>query len=76
MPKRSTAFVTALAGSALMLASAAWLAEVAPERVSVVRRAFEHSPERWAIIWPAVAVLGLALQLTRSARKKRRAADD
>ena len=72
LPKRSTALVTALAGSALWLTAAAWLAQLAPPPYDAIRPAFEHSPERWAIIWPAFALLGLIAQLKGSRRRKRR----
>lgn len=72
MPKRSTAVVAALMGSALMLISGVWLAEIAPSPIDAIRPVFEQPPQRWAIIWPAIAVLGLAVQLTRATRKRRR----
>jgi len=72
LPKRSTALVTTLAGSALWLTAAAWLAQLAPPPYDAVRPAFEHGPERWAIIWPSVAAVGLLLQFTGRRRRRRR----
>jgi len=37
-----------------------------------IRAVFEHPPERWAIIWPAFALLGWVVQLNRGRRRKPR----
>ncbi len=58
-PRRSAAIVSAMTGSAVMLASGTWLvfAFEIPGR-GVLHR----SPMAWITIWLAVAILGMALQ--------------
>lgn len=62
MPRKSAAIVTAMAGAALWLASATWLAHAA--RVPG-RELLHRSPLAWAAIWLAVSALGVAVQLAR-----------
>jgi MFS family permease len=59
-PKRSTAVVTALAGSAVMLIAGVWLIDaLAPSWNHLTDR----SPEIWGVIWGIVFLLGLVGQL-------------
>lgn len=63
MPTRSAAMLTSLAGSAIWLASLAWLAQAMqlPGRQWLV--AAENAGLRWLIVWPVVALIGLVFQL-------------
>ncbi len=69
-PKRSSAVVSALAGSAIWLASAVWLMHAleAPGREFLQR-----SPLVWVIIWLAAAGVGVMLQFR--ARRTRTVSD-
>ncbi len=58
-PRRSAAIVSAMTGSAVMLASGVWLA-FAFEIPG--RSLLDRSPMAWITIWLAVALLGMALQ--------------
>lgn len=60
MPKKSTAAVTALAGSAIWLTSAVWLADALLPRS---RSLTTQPPETWAIIWGLVFLVGVVVQL-------------
>lgn len=72
LPRRSSALVTALAGSAMWLTATVWLAQLAPARYDAARAVVEHDPKSWAVIWPVVALIGLSLQLTGRRRRRRR----
>ena len=63
MPTRSAAMLTSLAGSAIWLASLAWLAQAMqlPGREWLVSA--ENAGLRWLVIWPVVALIGLIFQL-------------
>ncbi len=65
-PKRSSAVVSALCGSAIWLASAVWLMHAfeAPGREFMQR-----SPLVWVLVWLGVALLGVVLQM-KSRRAK------
>ncbi|USN99195.1 MAG: hypothetical protein H6810_00510 [Phycisphaeraceae bacterium] len=60
MPKRSTAAITALAGSAVWLAAAVWLIDAFMPSAAVLTN---HTPEIWAVIWGVVFLFGLVVQL-------------
>lgn len=76
LPKRSSALVTALLGSAIWLTAAVWLIEgvaaLEPVRATVAGK----SPLFWAIVWSVAAGIGLAAQLGGLARSKPRKHDD
>jgi len=71
MPKRSAALVTALAGSAMLLAGMTWMSSgfnmPGAEQLA-------HAPKRWVIVWLVLALLGFVWQI-RSLRKARRLAE-
>lgn len=73
MPTKSAAMLTSLAGSAVWLASLAWLAEAMslPGRHLLVGG--DHSSLKWLIVWPVVAVLGLVFQLRNLKQRAERA---
>jgi hypothetical protein len=60
LPKKSTAFITALLGSAVWLTAGAMLLEA---YVPSVRKATDQPPAVWASIWLFVFLLGLVIQL-------------
>jgi len=67
LPKRSTAFITALAGSAIWLFAGVWLIDaLAPSWNHLT----DHSPETWGIVWGIVFLLGLVVQLSGLGKKK------
>ena len=78
MPKKSTAFITALAGSAIWLTAAGLLVEAfAPS----MRGLTDQPPTIWAFVWAFTFVLGLAIQLMGLGgpvreKKSRKKADD
>lgn len=87
MPTKSAAMMTSLAGSAVWLASLAWLAEAMqlPGRQWLV--APQNAGIRWLIVWPVVALVGLVFQLKnlrksadgdgrRGSRRRKRDQDD
>lgn len=63
MPARSAAMLTSLAGSAVWLASLAWLAEAMELPGRHLLTVGGHTSLRWLIIWPTVAAIGLLFQL-------------
>ena len=64
-PRRSSRFVSALAGSAVCLGSAVWLAHA----LQVPGREILHrSPMGWVVIWIAVASVGVLLQIRTGSR--------
>lgn len=61
MPKRSTAAVTALAGSAIWLVAGVWLVDaLAPSWNHLT----DHRAETWGVIWGVVFLVGLVAQLS------------
>ncbi len=78
MPRKSTAFITALVGSAAWLTAAGLLLEA---YVPSVREATDQPPVVWAFIWVFVFLLGLVIQLAGLGgpipdRKRKKPADD
>lgn len=61
MPNRATALVTALAGSAIWLASAVWLINALAPSVNHIT---DQRPEAWAVVWLLVFLAGLVAQLS------------
>ncbi len=67
MPSKSAAMMTSMAGAAIWLSSATWLAHA----FEVPGRTLLHrSPLGWAFIWIVFSVLGLMFQFTRAKRKR------
>ena len=62
LPKRSTAVITALAGSASFLISGVALIDALPW-LARLRPLVDHTPLFWAIAWAAVASFGILVQL-------------
>lgn len=61
MPKKSTAAVTALAGSAIALVAGAWLIDaLAPSWNHLT----DHRAETWGMIWGVLFLVGLVAQLS------------
>lgn len=66
MPGKSAAMITSMAGAAIWLASATWLAHA----LEIPGRNLLHrSPMGWAFIWIVFSTLGLMFQWTRTKRK-------
>jgi len=68
-PKRSTAVITALAGSAAFLFAGVALVEGLPW-LEAGRPYVAHTPIVWALIWSGTAAAGLLLQLKLIAKNK------
>lgn len=66
-PRRSAAIATALAGSAVALASSAWLISAAQ---LPGREYLDQTAIVWLIIWLVVAAMGVAVQITTIKKKK------
>ncbi len=75
LPKRSTAVITALAGSATFLASGVWLIEALPA-LEPARAYVTQPPATWAVIWAIAAGAGLAMQLSVLGKKKDKSKKD
>ncbi|MBZ0171024.1 MAG: hypothetical protein K8E66_01455 [Phycisphaerales bacterium] len=60
MPKKSSAAITALAGSAIWLTAAVWLADAF---LPGMRSFTTQPPETWAIVWGLVFLIGVVVQL-------------
>lgn len=65
MPKKSTAAITALAGSAIWLTSAAWLVDAFLPKLSGVT---DQPPEIWAIVWGIAFLFGMTVQFAGPGR--------
>ncbi|MEM1183735.1 MAG: hypothetical protein AAGI53_01915 [Planctomycetota bacterium] len=74
-PKRSTAVITALAGSASFLISGAALIEGLPWLESARPAVEGKSPIFWAIVWSVTATVGLLVQLNLISKKKSKKKD-
>lgn len=61
LPKRATALVTALAGSAIWLSSAVWLINALAPSLNHIT---DQRPEAWAVVWLLVFLAGLVVQLS------------
>ena len=61
LPKRATAGITALAGSAIWLTAGAWLIDALVPSWSGVT---DQPPETWAVVWGIVFLVGLVVQLS------------
>jgi hypothetical protein len=67
LPRRSTAAMTALAGSAIWLTAGVWLIDaLAPEYSGLT----DYSPEVWAVLWFIAFLVGLVAQLAGLGRPK------
>ncbi len=79
MPKKSTAVITALAGSAIWLTSGVWLIDAFLPSLGAVT---SHPPEIWAVVWGIVFLLGVTVQFagpgrpSESSKKKKKKNDD
>ncbi|MEM7754785.1 MAG: hypothetical protein AAF297_04015 [Planctomycetota bacterium] len=69
LPKRSTAVITALGGSAAFLFSGVALIEGLPW-LAPARNAVAQTPIVWALVWAGVAALGLLVQLKLISKNK------
>lgn len=70
-PKRSTALATAMVGSGIVLASAAWLLQAFDNPLNV---RLDHGPMVWLGVWGLAAAAGLAFQLRPQGKAKAAAA--
>ncbi|MEZ6235702.1 MAG: hypothetical protein R3B68_16085 [Phycisphaerales bacterium] len=68
MPHRSAAMLTSLAGSAIWLASLAWLGEAMELPGRQWLTSGDHASLKWLIAWPVVAIIGMVFQF-RNLRK-------
>lgn len=76
LPKRTTAGVTALAGSAIWLSAGVWLIDALAPQYSGMT---DLSPQTWGVIWVLVFLVGLVAQLSglgRSGKKPAKGDDD
>lgn len=62
LPKRSTALITAIGGSATLLIAGVGLVEGVPW-FAAGRPYVQQSPTAWGVVWVVVAALGLVVQL-------------
>lgn len=62
MPHKSAAMFTSLAGSAIWLASLAWLAEAMELPGRQWLTSGDHASLKWLIAWPVVAIIGMVFQ--------------
>lgn len=76
LPKRTTAGVTALAGSAIWLTAGVWLIDAFAPQYSEMTKL---SPQTWGVIWVLVFLVGLVAQLAglgKSGKKPAKADED
>jgi hypothetical protein len=79
MPKRATAGVTALAGSAITLAAGVWLIDALAPGMA---RLTTQPPEAWAVVWGVMFLAGMVAQLAglgravEPAKPSKKKADD
>jgi len=76
LPKRSSALVTALFGSAVWLSSAVWLIQGIGPLSRVRPLVEERSPTTWAIVWGVIALIGLAAQVGGLAKRGKPRTDE
>jgi hypothetical protein len=76
VPRRSSALVTALLGSAIWLVALSWLIEGVPW-LGFARGAIEaRTPTFWAIVWGIASTIGFVAQVGGLARGGRKKNDD
>lgn len=73
MPRRSAAIVTAMAGSAIWLTNAAWIADAAGSSYTAK---VEWTPMLKLGTWVVVSFIGAAWQISRLRRKRRLLSDE